>query len=115
MKYSQKNIKKLIAALEEFRKVDPRISLPSMLAFLYYHDIEGRSGNRSTVEERLGMTGATASRATLYWQDYKEPKVRGKNMLERVDDPEDRRFQVVTYNRDGVELLQRLDKAIGDE
>ena len=114
MKYSQKNIKKLIAALEEFKKVDPAISLPSMLAFLYYHDIEGRSGNRSTVEERLGMSGATASRATFYWQEWKEPKVRGKNMLERIDDPEDRRYQVVTYNRSGIDFLQKLDKAIGD-
>jgi DNA-binding MarR family transcriptional regulator len=114
MKHSQKNIKRLIAALEEFQKIDPAITLPSMLAFLHYHDIEGRSGNRSTVEERLGMSGATASRATYYWQEWKEPKVRGKNMLERIDDPEDRRYQVVTYKRSGIELLERLSQAIGE-
>ena len=71
MSHSNKNIRKLIAALEEFQKVDPTISLPSMLALLHYHDIENNSGNRTIVEERLGMTGATASRATLYWADFK--------------------------------------------
>lgn len=112
MKYSQRNIKKLIRALEEFQKVDPTISLPSMLALLYYHDIEGRSGNRSMCEERLGMTGATASRATLYWQEYRAPKVRGQDMLDRQDDPEDRRYQVVRYTRKGLEFLEKLSNAI---
>lgn len=63
----KKNIEKLIEALEEFKKIDPSMSLPSILAFLYYHDVYNRSGNRSLVEERLNMSGATASRATFYW------------------------------------------------
>lgn len=109
---SQKNIKKLIEALEEFKKIDPTMSLPSMLTFLYYHDVYNRSGNRSLVEERLNMSGATASRATLYWSEFKAPRVRGINMLELNQDPENRRANIVTYNTKGMELLDRLSRAL---
>lgn len=112
MSIDHKNIKKLIAALEEFKKLDPAMSLPSMLAFLYYHDVDGRSGNRSVVEERLDMTGATASRATLYWADYKRPRVAGMNMLESHPDIENRRFNVIQYNRKGLEFLDKLSEAL---
>lgn len=109
---NQKNIKKLIAALEEFKKIDPAITLPSMLALLYYHDIENNSGNRSIVEERLGMSGATASRATLYWSEFKTPRVKGEGMLEFTQDPENRRMNIVQYNRKGVEFLQTIHEVM---
>ena len=109
---NQKNIKKLIAALEEFKKIDPAISLPSMLALLYYHDIENNSGNRSIVEERLGMSGATASRATLYWSDFKAPRVKGEGLLEFHQDPSNRRMNIVQYNRKGVEFLQNISEVM---
>lgn len=107
-----KNIKKLIAALEEFKKIDPAITLPSMLALLYYHDIENNSGNRSIVEERLGMSGATASRATLYWADYKAPKVVGKDMVTFAQDPANRRMNIVQYNRKGVEFIEKINEVM---
>ena len=106
------NIEKLINALEIFREIDPAMSLPSMLALLYYHDVEGRSGNRSVVEERLQMTGATASRATLFWHEFKAPYVPGHNHLTREEDPRDRRFQIIRYNRQGLQTLARLSEAI---
>lgn len=106
------NIKKLIAALEEFKKVDPSMSLPSILTFLYYHNIENNSGNRSIVEERLGMTGATASRATLYWCEHKTPTEKGKNMVEMIQDPMNRRANIVQYNRKGIEFLQKVSEVM---
>lgn len=110
---NSKNIKRLIAALEEFKKIDPAITLPSILALLYYHDIENNSGNRSIVEERLGMSGATASRATLYWSDFKAPRIKGEGMLEFSQDPANRRMNIVQYNRKGVEFLQTINEAMG--
>jgi len=112
MSIDHKNINKLIAALEEFKKIDPNMSLPSMLTFLYYHDVDGRSGNRSTVEERLDMTGATASRATLYWAEYKRPRIAGINMIESNSDPENRRFNVIQYNRRGLDFLSKLSEVM---
>lgn len=107
-----RNIRKLIAALEEFQKIDPAITLPSMLAFLHYHDIENNSGNRSIVEDRLGMSGATASRATLYWADYKAPRIEGKNMVTFKQDPQNRRMNIVQYNRKGLEFLNDISEAM---
>ena len=109
---SHKNIKKLIDALEEFKKIDPTMSLPSMLTFLYYHDVYNNSGNRSIVEERLSMSGATASRATLYWCEYKTPREKGHNKLEMVQDRMNRRANIVTYNTKGMQLLDRLNSAL---
>lgn len=112
MPINTKNIKRLIAALEEFQKIDPTMSLPSMLTLLYYHDVENNSGNRSIVEERLGMSGATASRATLYWCEYKAPRVRGHNMLEMLQDPMNRRANIVQYNRKGMEFMEKISEVL---
>lgn len=112
MKMNHKNIRKLIAALEEFKKIDPTMSLPSMLTMLYYHDVENNSGNRSIVEERLNMSGATASRATLYWCEYKTPREKGHNMLEMVQDPMNRRANIVQYNRKGAEFMEKLSEVL---
>ena len=106
------NIKKLIAALEEFKKVDTSITLPSILSFLYYADIENNSGNRTIVMDRLNMSGATASRATLYWCDFKAPRVKGKDMLNVTQDPFDRRANCIQYNRKGKELIDRIAEAM---
>ena len=112
MARNYKNIKKLISALEEFARVDPKMSLPSMLALLYYADIENNSGNRTIVEERLGMSGATATRATLYWSEWKTPRERGHKMIELAQDPMNRRANIVQYNRRGLEFMDRIDEAM---
>ena len=106
------NIKKLIAVLEEFKKVDPAMAPPSILTFLYYADIENNSGNRTIVEERLNMTGATASRATLYWCGFKAPRQKGKDIMDIIQDPCNRRANKVQYNRRGIELMDRLAEAM---
>ena len=112
MPHSNNNIRKLITALQEFQKIDQTMSLLSMLALLHYHDIENNSGNRSIVSERLGMTGATASRATLYWSDFKSPRIKGHDMLQTVPDPLDRRYNIVQYNRKGLEFMEKLSEAL---
>ena len=106
------NIKKLIKALEEFRNIDPTMSLPALITFLYYADIENNSGNRTIVEDRLNMTGATASRATLYWCDFKAPRVKGKDMLNVTQDPFDRRANCIQYNLKGKELIDSIAEAM---
>lgn len=108
----QAALRKLTKALEVFKEVDPTISLPSILAYLYYLDDDAQSGNRHRVERRLGLSNATGSRATLYWADYKAPRVPGKGFLEQVPDPDDRRYQIITLTRKGVEFAQDLEDAL---
>jgi len=98
----------LIRALEEFHKVDPDITLPSILTFLYINERDGQSENQSYCQERLGMSMATVSRAVSHWAQYKRPRVKGLDMIDSIPDPEDRRYKVVTLKRSGVEFVNKI-------
>ena len=98
----------LIRALEEFHKVDPDITLPSILTFLYVNERDGQSENQNYCQERLGMSMATVSRAVSHWAEYKRPRVEGLNMIESIPDPEDRRYKIVTLKRSGLEFIQTI-------
>lgn len=105
-------LKTAIRVLEAFREIDPAITLPSMLAFLYYAEKDGEPGNQYRVFERLDMSSATASRATAYWFKWRRPKEPGADMLESMPDPEDRRYRLVTLNRRGVGFVEKIEEAV---
>ena len=98
----------LIRALEEFHRLDPDITLPSILTFLYVNERDGLSENQSYCQDRLGMSMATVSRAVSHWAEYKRPRVDGLNMIESIPDPEDRRYKIVTLKRSGLEFVQKV-------
>lgn len=105
----------LIRALEEFHKIDPDITLPSILTFLYINERDGQSQNQFYCQERLGMSMATVTRAILHWAQYKRPRVDGLNMLESMPDPEDRRYKQVTLKRQGLEFVQNIIGAMNGD
>lgn len=109
---SSKELRTAIRLLEAFQKVDPDITLPSMLTFLYAVERDGQAGNQFSIDQRLGMSGATASRAIAHWLEYKRPRVAGLNMMESIPDPEDRRYRMITLNRRGLEFASKLEEAI---
>ena len=109
---SSVEIRTVIRVLEEFKKIDPDITLPSMLAFLYAAEQDNRSGNQYGIDQRLNMSGATASRAIAHWLDYKRPRVAGHNMMESTPDPEDRRFKMITLNRRGLLFIEKIRLAV---
>lgn len=109
---SSPEIRTAIRLLEEFKKIDPDITLPSMLTFLYYIERDGQAANQYAVEQRLDMSGATASRATAHWLKWKRPRHPGLDMLESIPDPEDRRYKMITLNRRGLEFAEKLMEAI---
>lgn len=109
---SSREIRTAIRVLEEFKRIDPDITLPSMLAFLYYVEKDGEAGNQASMEKRLDMSTATASRATSHWLQWKRPKYAGLNMVESIPDPEDRRFKMITLNRRGVEFAEKIKEAV---
>jgi len=109
---SSTEIRTAIRLLETFKQVDPDITLPSMLTFLYAVERDGQAGNQFEIDRRLDMSGATASRAIAHWLEYKRPRVAGMNMVESIPDPEDRRFKVITLNRRGLEFAAKIEEAI---
>ena len=109
---SSREIRTAIRLLETFKQIDPDITLPSMLTFLYTVERDGQAGNQFAIDQRLDMSGATASRAIAHWLDYKRPRVAGLNMMESIPDPEDRRYKMITLNRRGLEFAAKIEDAI---
>lgn len=109
---SSREIRTALRVLEEFKKLDPDITLPSMLAFLYYVESDGKAGNQFEMEKRLNMSTATASRATSHWLDFKRPKVPGLDMLTSIPDPQDRRYRMITLNQKGAKFVERIRLAV---
>ncbi|WP_296425463.1 hypothetical protein [Yoonia sp.] len=109
---SSKEIRTAIRVLEEFKKIDPDITLPSMLTFLYAVERDGQAGNQFEIDQRLDMSGATASRAIAHWLPFKRPRVAGLNMMDSIPDPEDRRYRMITLNRRGLDFAERIKLAV---
>jgi DNA-binding MarR family transcriptional regulator len=109
---SSVEIRTAIRVLEEFKKIDPDITLPSMLVFLYAAEQDNKSGNQYGIDQRLDMSGATASRAIAHWLPFKRPRVKGHDMLDSIPDPEDRRFKIVTLNRRGLVFIEKIRLAV---
>lgn len=109
---SSPEIRTAIRVLEAFKAIDPDITLPSMLAFLYYVERDAEPGNQYGMEQRLGMSGATASRATSHWLKWKRPRHAGLDMMESMPDPEDRRFKMITLNRRGLDFADKIKEAV---
>lgn len=109
---STKEIRTAIRVLETFKKIDPDITLPSMLAFLYYVERDGQAQNQYEVEKRLNMSGATASRATSHWFKWKRPRHAGLDMADSIPDPEDRRYKMITLNRRGLDFADKIKEAV---
>lgn len=100
-----------IRVLEVFKSIDPDITLPSMLAFCYLAEDDGQAGNQQKMEQRLGMSGATASRAAAHWFKWKRPKVAGLDMVVSEVDPEDRRYKLLFLNPRGQSFLTKIKEA----
>lgn len=109
---SSQQIRTAIRVLEEFKRVDPDITLPSMLTFLYAVERDAQKGNQFEIDQRLDMSGATASRAIAHWLPFKRPRVEGLNMMDSQPDPEDRRYRMITLNRRGLEFAAKLEEAV---
>ena len=108
---STEETRAVIRVLEAFHKVDPDITLPSMLAFMYVNERDAQSGNQNYVERRLNMTNATTSRAIAHWAEFKRPRVEGLNMVVSIPDPEDRRFKLITLTRKGLDFIEKIRSA----
>jgi len=105
-------LRTVIRVLDEFKAIDPDITLPSMLAYCYIAEEDGLSGNQKKMELRLDMSGATASRAAAHWFQWKRPRVPGHNMIVSEVDPEDRRYKLLYLNPRGQAFLKKLKAAV---
>jgi len=112
---TSKEIRATIRVLEQFKDIDPDISLPSILALLYIAEDDGQRENQWHMEQKLGMSNATASRAASHWFKWKRPKVAGHDFIVSEVDPEDRRYKILYLTHKGQKFIERLKASFNGE
>lgn len=100
------DVNRLVNLLEVFAEIDPNISMPSVLTFLYI----ARRGKvvQKDIELALGLSGVATSRNVSYWADMKFRDKPGKGFVERYEDPMNRRFKVIQLTPEGKAFYQKL-------
>jgi len=101
----------VIRVLEQFKSIDPDITLPSMLALLYIAEDDGERENQWHMEQKLGMSNATASRAASHWFKWKRPKVAGHDFMVSEVDPDDRRYKILHLTPRGRKFIDQIKEA----
>ena len=104
------NTVELVRIVDNFRELDPNMGAQIMLVFLTI----ARHGTctQRDLSLELGMTEGSASRAVAYWSDTRFDKQDGMDMIERFEDPRDRRYKMLRLNAKGRLFYEKL-KAIG--
>jgi DNA-binding MarR family transcriptional regulator len=96
----------LIRVLEVLRRFDPDMPIQYALSFLTVAQNEGLSIR--DLSERLGIAQSSASRnvaALSRWRSFDRP---GHDLVQAVEDPQERRRKVVTLTETGRALAEEL-------
>jgi DNA-binding MarR family transcriptional regulator len=96
----------LTRQLETFASLDPEMQIPAMLAFLYIAHL-GRCSQKD-LEVALGFSNAAASRNVSYWTHRRFDRRPGHDMVERHEDPFDRRLKALALNNRGKMFFAKL-------
>ena len=97
---------------EAFADINPEMQLNTLLTFLFV--AQRGSCNQKDLEVALGLSNATASRNVSYWTDSKRYGVDGVGFIDRVEDPQDRRYKLLTLSAKGRKFYQKIrDKDYG--
>lgn len=98
-------------AIEIFQEVDPFVPLNMVSTFIWVAQNDGL--HQYDLEEYLGASNATASRAIKWWgewRSYKDNKP-GPGFIESYPDPADRRYRVVKLTDSGKKFWKKVQEA----
>lgn len=97
--------------LEIFQEVDPFVPLNMVAAFVWVAMNDGK--HQLDLEEYMGASNATASRAIKWWGEWRSFKDQraGPGFIESYPDPSDRRFRVVKLTDAGKEFWKKVQEA----
>lgn len=87
-------------------EVDSELQLQTLRCFLFV--AHRGSCTQKDVEDSLKVSNSSASRNISYWTERKFDKRPGKNFIMRVEDPNDRRYRVLTLTKNGRDFFERL-------
>lgn len=88
------------------KEVDPELQFQTFRCFLFV--AHRGSCTQKDVEEGLGVSNASASRNISYWTQQRFDRKPGKGFIMRVEDPNDRRYRVLTLTKQGRDFFHEL-------
>lgn len=100
----------LIYVIEEFRHLDSEMPAQTMLTFL--HVLQKPDIMLVELAEKMGVSNAAVSRnlsKLARWQKMGKP---GLDLVERVENPANRREKNVSITKKGERFAQRLEKLL---
>jgi DNA-binding MarR family transcriptional regulator len=86
--------------------IDTELQIQTLRCFLFV--AHRGSCTQKDVENALKLSNASASRNISYWTDRRFDRKEGKGFIMRVDDPQDRRFRVLTLTKKGRDFFNLL-------
>jgi len=92
-------------------EVGREVPLQTIRTFLFVAHVG--SCNQKQIEEALELTNASASRNVSFWTNIRFDHKPGMNFIARVEDPNDRRYRILTLTKTGRDFMDRLRKAGG--
>ena len=100
----------LLRVIDAFRILDPEMPLQCLMSFLYIasHD----NCHKMAMEEDLEMTTATASRNTDRLSHHHRLRKPGLGLIEKYDDPTNRRRSVLRLTPRGRQFANQLREAL---
>lgn len=98
----------LFKAIEEFRKLDPEIPSQTVNTYLYVASHEGCT--MKDIAEALGVAQSTMSRNISTLDKINRHHQPGLNLVNAVEDPNERRRKIVTLTPRGRQLMARLNE-----
>ena len=103
------NIQKLIKVLDEFKKLDPEMQVPTMLAFLY--PCANDSSKPMTIKQiaqMAGMQQSSASRNVMAHTEINRAKKKGHDTLRTYENPMYRIEKNVELTQKGELLRDKI-------
>lgn len=106
-----KNLRRALLLVEEFRKINPEMQMQTALAFL----IIGEAGEDGIpmleLQKDMGVASSTTSRnvSTLSDVHWRDPKKPGLGLIDRHEDPNDRRNKIVRLSAKGRRVLTTIN------
>lgn len=99
-------IRRLVAVIDEFRKLDPDMQLPMMASFFLVVLKDGVS--RTEVMERLNVAGSTATRNLMGLMAKGRLGKPGHGLVSQTVNPEERRWRMHSLTPEGEAFLRRI-------
>lgn len=97
----------LVAVIEEFRKINPRMEAQTMLTFCAIAAAEGALPMRE-VERMTGMTTSSTSRNVAALGPYHSGGKEGLDLIVAFDNPENRRQKLLKLTPKGRRVAESI-------